>query len=579
MAMRRFFFSVGLIVAIAFSAVPLVAHADTLGQSVTFFVNSDYDAQSASSATATLRAMGAHGYFYVDDRYWATLSSLQRSQFQINVDALDQEFDATIWPRSTAFWGLPAVGISGDPHITVLLEELKQGNGGYFESKNHYSQRLLANSNEREMVFVSADSALGSGAKSFLAHEFQHLISFNQKELLQRISDDTWLNESRSEYNIDVVGYAVPFAGSTLERRAQSFTRTPSDSLTEWPNTSTDYAIASVFTHYLVGQVGDTILQSTIHLPLAGVEALQSWLTMNVPGTSFGDVFTDWMVASSLNDRSSDPHYGYALTGLSTLHVPAQYAVSVGSSGTVSWTSALKEWQPTWLEFDMPAYAVPPTLSLGIAGATTVPWSGAYIADYGGTKRVVPWSAPTGTLALAIPSQSDSSPLRSVVLMLTQGQIIAIDDRAIVAQPVTVTATFGTLPTVTAPSSPAIPTPLPVPLALHDGDLIRHNGQLEIYVIWGPYRRYLTTSILALYGFQNRPVISVDDNTFARYQTSNYIRAVDQQRVYAIWPDGSKHWLHITAAQWDASGRDWNAIFIVNDAEVNAYRVGADITQ
>ena len=108
---------------------------------------------------------------------------------------------------------------------------------------------------------------------------------------------------------------------------------------------------------------------------------------------------------------------------------------------------------------------------------------------------------------------------------------------------------------------------------------MRRNGQDEIYVIWGPYRRYLTSSTLALYGFQNRPVVAVTDDVFFSYKSSNYIRAIDQQEVYAIWPDGTKHWLNITPARWDDSGRDWGAIFIVNDAEVNSYLTGPDITQ
>ena len=108
---------------------------------------------------------------------------------------------------------------------------------------------------------------------------------------------------------------------------------------------------------------------------------------------------------------------------------------------------------------------------------------------------------------------------------------------------------------------------------------MRRAGQAEVYVIWGPYRRYLIPGILELYGFQDRPVISVADDVFFRYNSSNYIRVVDQQKVYAVWPDGTKHWLNITPAQWDASGRDWGAIFIVNEREAAFYGTGPDITR
>ncbi len=98
-------------------------------------------------------------------------------------------------------------------------------------------------------------------------------------------------------------------------------------------------------------------------------------------------------------------------------------------------------------------------------------------------------------------------------------------------------------------------------------------------MIWGKYRRYLVPGILELYGFQNRPVTVVADDVFSRYTTSNYIRQVDTEPVYAVWPDGTKHWFNITAAQWDATGRDWNAIFIVNEREAAFYATGADITR
>ena len=82
---------------------------------------------------------------------------------------------------------------------------------------------------------------------------------------------------------------------------------------------------------------------------------------------------------------------------------------------------------------------------------------------------------------------------------------------------------------------------------------------------------------MLLYGFQDRIVHEVSDDVFIHYLSSNYIRAIDQQKVYAIWPDNTKHWIDITPAQWDASHRDWGAIFIVNDAEVASYQTGQNI--
>ena len=73
--------------------------------------------------------------------------------------------------------------------------------------------------------------------------------------------------------------------------------------------------------------------------------------------------------------------------------------------------------------------------------------------------------------------------------------------------------------------------------------------------------------------------MEVDETTFHSYTTTNYVRYVNEEQVYAVWPDGTKHWLNITPQQWDISSRDWGAIFTINDLELNVYKTGVDITR
>ena len=115
---------------------------------------------------------------------------------------------------------------------------------------------------------------------------------------------------------------------------------------------------------------------------------------------------------------------------------------------------------------------------------------------------------------------------------------------------------------------------------LKDGALIKKPNESEVYVIEGEYKRYLRPEIIALYGHLDASkAIEIDDATFHSYTTANYVRYVDDERVYAVWPDGTKHWMDITPQQWDASGRDWNAIFVINDLELNTYQTGANIVR
>ncbi|HUO75858.1 MAG TPA: hypothetical protein VMU12_03025 [Candidatus Paceibacterota bacterium] len=539
-----------------------VAHADTLGQDVTFNTNPTFDAGGASAIGATLRAVGTDAYFYVDDREWAALSSYEQNSLMTQLSALATQFDSVIWPTETAFWGMPNTpGVDNDPRITVLLERLTSGSGGYFDTVNGYPKSRAPESNAREMVVVSADSIIPGTAKSFLAHEFQHLISFNQKELTLNVSDDTWLNEARSEYSITLDGYDQPFDGSTFQRRVLTFQRTPSDSLTGWSNMSTDYGIASVFIHYLADRFGPVLLQSTIHDRSAGAAAIQDWLTSNQPGTTFGGVFADWMA-----DALTNP----------LIRLTPPQSMTYSPTSTLTWSPVATEWQPEWLSVQFNGTVSDDiTLSANTAGPN--PWFADIVLNYGASQHILRWSSADGS-TITLPALDGSSPLQSVVLAFAQGSTVPADNRQLASQQAVITLSGATTATSYAA---AMPTPVPAqPTGIpNNGDLIRRAGQADVYVVWGPYRRYMTPGTLALYGFQDRPVITVSDDMFFRYLSTNYIRAVDQQKVYAVWPDGTKHWLNITPAQWDASHRDWNAVFIVNDAEANSYTTGVDITR
>lgn len=554
------------------------AHADALGQQQSFFVDTSYDHAGATSIPATLRAASQHAYFYVDDRYWASLSLDQQQQFSTALNGLIAQFDSVIYPRETQFWGNENTpGIDHDSHVFILLEWLNGGDGGYFRTINNYTVDAAPQSNAHEMIYVDAASVLDTTAKFFMAHEFQHLISFNQKELRLGVGDEVWLNEGRSEYSETVVGYNDPFNGSILQGRAREFLQTPSDPLTEWPNASADYGIASVFMQYLSDQYGPPTIAATIHTTTSGAASVNDALSAKGFSDRFGDAFVDWMVAVFLNDRNQNPRYGYITVGLQSLHVPPMARVQLGTTQDHSdIATTLKEWQPLWVEADVSiGAALSDSVAVRIAGPANTWWRGAVLAEYAdNTYSVTLIPEANGTTMTTVPAHSNGAAIRALVPMITQTSDLPADGRTLVAEPVVITVSLGALPTILP-----LPTPTPAPYTPADGDLIRRIGQPETYVIWGPYRRYLLPSTLLLYGFQDRIVHDVSDDVFFHYLSSNYIRAIDQQKVYAIWPDNTKHWLDITPAQWDASHRDWGAIFIVNDAEVASYQTGPNITQ
>ena len=52
-----------------------------------------------------------------------------------------------------------------------------------------------------------------------------------------------------------------------------------------------------------------------------------------------------------------------------------------------------------------------------------------------------------------------------------------------------------------------------------------------------------------------------------QYQQAWMIRADGDKKVYEVDENGVKKWLNITAEQFSASGRLWEAVYIVNNFE------------
>lgn len=525
-------------------------HADTTGQIQIFNVNSKYDQFSRTNLSATLRQISEHAYFYVEDRYWNNLNPSERTVLGNNISALGQEFDGNIYPKETQFWGSePNPGIDNDPKITIVLEDLVSGNGGYFDTSNEYSKKIADNSNEREIIFVNVEA--GNFAKIFLAHEFQHLISYNQKELLRKVQEDVWLNELRSEYSVSLLGYNDNFYGSGLERRVDTFLENSSDSLTEWPNVSIDYAQVVLLGQYLLEQFGQSIFKKTLQSSAVGIDSINKFLQDNNYSDKFSNIFENWTVANYLNNNLMDKRYGYQRDELKNIHVISEQSFLLYPSMYV-FNYNLKPWQPAWYKYDFSSlpsgkaikinynpdylFRILYTDNLGRVGVLDNP---GYIINPGGLSSVV--LMPINEIKNSDFNNEETSRLISI-------SINYVDNES--AHPIS------------------------------NGALIKRPGEPETYVVEGKYKRYLRPEIIKLYGHLDpSKAIELDDRTFNSYITANYVKHVDNKKVYAVWPDGTKHWLNMTPQQWDASGRDWGAIFTINESEFSSYKKGVDITK
>jgi len=533
-----------------------IANADTDGQIQAFNTNQAFDKFGRKSVAATLRHIGTNAYFYVENSYWDTLDFSERDNFLSGIRKLSSEFDGNIYPKETLFWGQEAKpGVDKDDRIFILLEQLKQGHGGYFSTSNGYQKSLAEESNEKEMVVVNAESIVGPYTKTFMAHEFQHLISFNQKELANKLNEDVWLNELRSEYSITLTGYNDIFTDSNLERRADNFFNNSSDSLTEWPNVSGDYALVALFAEYVADKYGADLLKDTLHTNLTGISSINSVLASRNVGERFIDIFGNWLAASYINDSSVNPKFSYSKSGLERYRALPQRLTILSDSGSKIFDYLLKPWQLYGHKFFVSGILsndkvikLSPSFNSKFAyadnlGRFSVVDGNFYVTDPGGLQYFFIFPINSAKV-------SDFGPKENETFLTLN---VGFEDRSLGMD-------FGS--------------------ALKNGMLINKARESEIYVIEGKYKRYLRPEIISLYGHLDAAkAVEVDDATFHSYTTANYVRYVDDEKVYAVWPDGTKHWLNVTPQQWDASGRDWGAIFVINDLELNRYKTGVDITR
>lgn len=346
--MKKLFFIPCLILFLAIgSGIGLGVKAETVGEKKTFYIDPSYDLSRREEITAVLVKMTPKVYFYIDKNWWDF--SLQNEVYQA-LSELGEEFQNKIYPTLTSIFGPEwNPGVDKESKITILIHPMKESAGGYFNSKDEYYKLQVPTSNEREMIYLNSKYITSPLAKSFLAHEFTHLITFNQKENTYGITEDVWLNEARAEYAPTLVGYDDDYRGSNLERRAETFSRTPSDSLLEWENSEYDYGSINLFIHYLVDHYGIEVLVDSLHSSKTGIESINYALKKNGFEEDFSQIFLDWTIAVLINDCNYGPKYCYLNPSLRNFHVRPQINfLPLQGKSTLTLADVTKNWTGNW---------------------------------------------------------------------------------------------------------------------------------------------------------------------------------------------------------------------------------------
>lgn len=573
--------------------------ADVLGQDQMFFIETQYDIRGRTSINATLEVISNKAYGYVENSYLDSVSQNARDQAVADITSLLNEFDNRIYPTETQFFGSePNPGIDNDPRVTILFSPLAQNAGGYFSNANVYPRASdNLNSNEREMFYINVSSISDHRrADAFIVHEFQHLISFNQKEELRDVSDDTWLNETRSEYAPTLLGYNEPFGGSNLERRLQTFLTSPTDSLTEWKNLGADYATIDMFGEYLAEHWSPSLFFDMLKENSIGIPSIEEALTKENFSDKFIDVFRNWLVANIVNDTSKNSKFGYTRSGLTNFHVTANKNLAdLGDNSFYVVSDFFKDWEPHW-------YTVS-NFAQGNNKFLRVKFSSPSLTSFFVSYLVLKSDGSQELLSFEPNNQSDTLFVSNVGGDVTEVILMPIKKDKISGfsgSENSINLTFAVdrvnsaIISSPSPSPAAVPsTPLPLNssfFGLKEGDFIRVQGDINVYIIngFGYKRLVLSPKICLQYRHLGArgcfgAVKIVTPQIRDAFETSWFFSngETHDSRVYWLEPTGEDsailHYVNIPGHEFIRQGGDFRSVFLFNTLEQKSYGVSNPI--
>ncbi|HET9493657.1 MAG TPA: hypothetical protein VFR15_05460 [Chloroflexia bacterium] len=256
------------------------------------------------TATATLRVVTEHAYWYVRDGMQVNLAALRANA---------EHFEREIYPTNRRVFGSEIQpGVDNDPRITVLIAPLP-GVGGYFSTADAYPRIINPFSNERDMIYLaSAPPADPDDPANYfaatLAHEFQHMIHWNVNR-----DRDVWLDEGFAEAAMYLNGYSVGGADA-------AFTLNPDTQLTAWDEpgrAAPHYGASYLFTRFLMDKLGgESFLTRAMQTGGQDTSGLDEAIRDSGFEGGFDGAFKDWTVANALNDRTLEGgRYSYSQGG------------------------------------------------------------------------------------------------------------------------------------------------------------------------------------------------------------------------------------------------------------------------
>ncbi len=279
------------------------------------------------SIDATLMYVSSGLYVFVDNR---NLDAISEEAIQ----SLAYDFETIALPVEHQLFGNES-DVNDDGHVTILMTQVVNqltSNGGlitgyFFPGDLFAASASNPASNEQEIFYtlvpdpngahgipISEDFTVNNVLPGVLAHEFQHMVSYNQKVFVQGgNTEEPWLNEALSHFSEDITGF-----GNENPARARIFLANPSQ-ISIAPSSSPSLGQrggAYLFIRYMYEQSsnGTTFIQNLYNTADTGTSNIEQAFGGNDGSfNEFPEFVNQWATALVLSNTglSSDSRYNY----------------------------------------------------------------------------------------------------------------------------------------------------------------------------------------------------------------------------------------------------------------------------
>lgn len=123
------------------------------------------------------------------------MSSLDQTVLQSKIYLISSEIEYKIKPVLNNTFGQEPAPLNGnDSRLSIILTPMVEGVQGYIRTSDFVLKTNNTLSNEGNVIYLNGNklkTVSENIAYSFIAHEFMHLISYNQKYINKKVNEDT----------------------------------------------------------------------------------------------------------------------------------------------------------------------------------------------------------------------------------------------------------------------------------------------------------------------------------------------------------------------------------------------------